>query len=83
MNIIWNYLRAQKFGYDEDLRKTYFETIPGMTIQDVIEFNEKYIKDKPKTYVILGNENVLNFNELEQKFGPVEKVSRDAIFKYK
>ena len=82
MSIIWNYLRAQKFGYDEDLRKTYFETIPGMTIQDVIEFNEKYVKDKPKTYVILGNENVLNFNELEQKFGPVEKVSRDAIFKY-
>ena len=82
MSIIWNYLRAQNFGYDEDLRKTYFETIPGMTIQDVIEFNEKYVKDKPKTYVILGNENVLNFNELEQKFGPVEKVSRDAIFKY-
>jgi hypothetical protein len=60
----------------------YWETIPGMTIDDVVAFNENYIKNQPKTYVILGNEKVLDFKEIGEKFGPVEKVSREQIFKY-
>ncbi len=82
MSVIWNYLNAQKMGYPNDIRKTYWETIPSLTLDDVLEFNAKYIKDQPKTYVILGNENVLDFGEISKKFGPVEKVSRDKIFQY-
>ncbi|HCY01163.1 MAG TPA: peptidase M16 [Bacteroidales bacterium] len=82
LSVIFNYLRADRMGYTGDIRKMYWETIPGMTIDDVIAFNEKYIKNQPKTYVILGNEKVFNFNELSKKFGPVEKVSRDNIFKF-
>lgn len=82
MNIIFNYLNAQKMGYDVDIRKTYFETIPQMTLEDVIKFNEQYIKNQPKTYVILGNERVVDFKQIQEKFGPVEKVSRDQIFSF-
>jgi predicted Zn-dependent peptidase len=82
MSVIWNYLRADRMGYMDDIRKMYWETIPGMTIDDVIAFNEKYIKNQPKTYVILGNEKVFNFKGISTKFGPVEKVSRDIIFKF-
>ncbi len=82
MSIIWNYLNADRMGYKGDIRKMYWDTIPTMTIDDVIAFNEKYIKNQPKTYVILGNEKVFNFKELTTKFGPVEKVSLDNIFKF-
>ena len=82
MSIIFNYLNAQKMGYDVDIRKTYFETIPQMTLEDVIRFNEQYVKNQPKTYVILGNERVVDFKQIQEKFGPVEKVSRDQIFNY-
>jgi predicted Zn-dependent peptidase len=82
MSVIWNYLNAQKMGYPGDIRKTYWETIPSLTLDNVLEFNAKYIKNQPKTYVILGNENVIDFKEISTKFGPVEKVSRDKIFQY-
>ena len=82
MSVIWNYLDADKMGYPGDVRKMYWETIPSMTISDVVAFNEEYIKNQPKTYVILGNQKSFDFKELSKKFGPVEKVSRDEIFKY-
>jgi predicted Zn-dependent peptidase len=82
MSIIMTYLRSKKMGYEVDIRKTYFETIPSMTLEDVVKFNEEFVKNKPKTYVILGNEKVVDFKEITEKFGPVEKVSRDQIFKF-
>jgi predicted Zn-dependent peptidase len=82
MGVIMNYINAQKMGYKEDIRKTYFETIPNMTIDDVIRFNEQYIKNKPKTYVILGHENVVDFKQVQKKFGPVTKLTREQIFGY-
>jgi predicted Zn-dependent peptidase len=80
MNVIWNYISAQEMGYKEDIRKTYFETIPTMTMDDVVRFNEQYVKNKPKTYVILGNEKAVDFKQIQKKFGPVTKLNRDEIF---
>lgn len=82
MDVIWEYLEAQKMGFKTDIRKVYFETIPTMTLDDVVKFNNEYVKEKPKTYIILGNEKVVNFKEIEKQFGPIEKVSRDKIFNF-
>lgn len=82
MRIIWNYINAQKMGYNEDIRKTYFETIPNLTIDDAIRFNEKYVKNQPKTYVILGDEKAMNFKELTKLYGPVTKVPLKDVFGY-
>lgn len=82
MGLIMNYINAQKMGYKKDIRQTYFETIPNMTLEDVKQFNEKYIKGKPKTYVILGNEKVVDFKQVEKQFGPVTRLTREQIFTY-
>ncbi len=82
MGVIWNYITAQRMGYSQDLRKTFFETIPGMTIDDVIRFNDNYVKNKPKTYIVLGNEKVVDFKELNKKFGPIKKLTLEEIFGY-
>ena len=81
-SIIWSYLSAQRMGHETDMRKVLFEKIPKMTLADVKAFNEKYIKDQPKTYIILGHENQVDFEAIEKLYGPVTKVSREEIFQF-
>lgn len=78
--IAWNYLSALRMGQTTDMRKMMFERIPKMTLADVKAFNEQYIKDQPKTYIILGHEDHVDFEMIEKLYGPVTKVSRDEIF---
>lgn len=80
-DILWSYLNAQKFGYDTDSRKQLFETVPNLTMKDVSEFQEKYIKDKPLVYCILGDIKKLDVNSLK-KIGPVRTLSQEEIFGY-
>ncbi len=78
--VIWNYLSAQRMGRNYDLRETLYYEIPAMTLEQVQQFNLNYIKDKPKTYVILGNENIVDFDEIEKLFGPVTRLTKDDLF---
>lgn len=81
MDIIWNYLNAQKMGYTNDNRATIYAKVPTLSLQDVVYFSDQYLKDKPKTYVILGNEKDINFKALE-KYGEVVKLTPEDIFGY-
>ncbi len=82
LSIVWNYLSATKMGHTQDPRIQLFEKIPNLTLEDVSSFNKKYIKEQKKTYVILGNESLIDFAKLESLFGPVKKISRDELFAY-
>lgn len=81
MNIIWTYLNNQRMGYTTDNRKELFQKIPSMTMQDVVAFANKYLKDKPKTYLVLGNEKDIDFKTLE-KYGEIIRLSQEDIFGY-
>lgn len=81
MGIIWNYLNAQKFGQNTDIRIDIYNKTASMTLNDVKNFNENYIKNKNKTYVILGKEADLKFDILG-KFGNIKKLSQSEIFGY-
>ena len=52
-----------------------------MKMQDVVDFANKYLKDKSKTYLILGNEKDFDFNALS-KYGEVIKLTQEDIFGY-
>lgn len=78
--IIWNYLSAVRMGRDYDIRKVFYEELPTKTMEQVLEFNQQYIKGQPKTYIILGNENLVDFEEIEKLFGPVTKLSKEDLF---
>ena len=79
--VLWNYLDAQKFGYETDSRKEFFETIPNLTMTNVSEFQQKYVKDKPLTYCILGDLKALDMNSLK-KIGEVTVLTQEQIFGY-
>ncbi|HPE33975.1 MAG TPA: insulinase family protein [Bacteroidales bacterium] len=80
--IIFSYLNDKKMGYESDRRKILYENIPGMTLKDVETFNKNYIKEKPKTYVILGHRDQVDFKEIETRFGPVIKLTESDLFIY-
>jgi predicted Zn-dependent peptidase len=80
-DIMWNYLSAQEFGYTEDSRKALYEQIPNMTLADVKDFQEKYVKDKTYTYCILGDTKDLDMTALK-KIGKIKTLSQEEIFGY-
>lgn len=82
MDVIWSFIGARKMARDYDLRAVMYQKIPTMTFQDVKDFNQKYIKGQTKTYVILGNEKVLDFDAIEKTFGPIERVPTETYFGY-
>lgn len=83
MGIISSYLNYEKMGYDmkKSRNQILFEAYPSMTMQDVINFNHKYIKGQKKVYMCLGKESDMNFEELA-KFGKVKKLTLEDIFGY-
>ncbi|MDR0431650.1 MAG: insulinase family protein [Tannerellaceae bacterium] len=80
-NILWNYLNAKEFGYETDERKVLFDKIPAMTLGDVKQFQQQYVKNKPFVYCILGDTNDLNLKSL-QAIGPITKLSQEELFGY-
>ncbi len=82
MNIIWNYISARKMGRDYDLRTKLYQEIPVMTIDQIINFNTSYISKQPKSYVILGDENAIDFETIEKKYGKVVRLEKEDYFGY-
>ena len=79
--IAWNYIRAQDLGIDFDWRKSVYEQAQTMTLEDVKAFQQKWVKDRPYTFCILGDTKDLNMKKL-QELGPVTKLSQEEIFGY-
>jgi predicted Zn-dependent peptidase len=82
-SVLWNYLDAQKFGYTYDRRKDIFEQVPNFTLQDVKAFQERYIKDRPYVYYIVGDKAKLDFAAINQ-IAPrqVKTLTLEEIFGY-
>ena len=80
-NVLASYLAAQKRGLDYDLNKVIYEKVPALTLDDVIKFQQEYVKDKPYTIGILGRKGDLDLKALE-KYGKIKSVTTDEIFGY-
>ena len=83
MSVINYWLNLQKRGLDEDPNKELFEKVQQFTLQDVVDFQEKVIKDRKYVIGILGTEKDLDMKALSPaKYGKVERVSLEDIFGY-
>jgi predicted Zn-dependent peptidase len=78
--IIYSYIRDKKMGFDTDSRLYDYRLIPEMTLDDVKAFNNKYVNNRPKTYVILGHKEQIDFDQIEEKYGPVRMLSETDLF---
>lgn len=80
-NVLWSWIEAKKMHLKDDLYKKIYETLPKLTLQDVINFAKENISNKPYRYLILGNEKDLDMKAL-QKIGPVRHLTTEQIFGY-
>jgi len=80
-NVIMSYLKAKDLKIDHDINKDIYEKVSGMTLKDVVDYQQKYIKNRKYKYLILGDENELDMEQLK-KIAPVKRVSTEEIFGY-
>jgi predicted Zn-dependent peptidase len=81
MAVLWNFIDAEKKGLKTDIRRKIYTDVQGMKPGDIAKFNEKYLKSRTKTYLVLGKEEEMDFPGLS-KLGPVTKLSLPDIFGY-
>lgn len=82
MNILNTYIANRKLGFDYDYRKDFYNLIDGFTMKDIQNFNEKYIQNQPKTYMILATEGEVDLEAVGKQFGPVKRLTLEDIFGY-
>jgi predicted Zn-dependent peptidase len=80
-SVLWNYENARDLGIDYDLRKDVYEDVQSMTFDNLRNFHEKYIKNKPFVTVLIGSRDRINFEELK-KYGKIRELSLSELFGY-
>ena len=79
--ILWHYLEHEKFGLKEDINKTIYEGIQSLTLDDVVKFQQEFIKGRPYSYCILGDKHDLDMKYI-RSLGKVKFLSQEEIFGY-
>ena len=80
-NIYWSWDAAQRRGLDSDVRKTSYERIPKITLEDMKAFFDREIKGRPYSYCVIGKEGALDPKVLGS-LGPVTRLTKDQLFGY-
>ena len=80
-NVLWGYLEYEKFGLKEDINKTVYEGVKNLTLDDVVAFQQSFIKGRDYTYCVLGDKNDLDMRYL-RSLGKIKFLSQKEIFGY-
>lgn len=80
-DILFDYVNAEKFGLKSDIRKDIFSKVNTMTFEDVKNFQDTKIKNKPASILILGKKDLLDIKTLE-KYGTVKYLTLKDVFGY-
>lgn len=78
---MFSYLKSQKLGVNKDLREDVYNQVPTMKFEDIVAFQEKYVKGQPQNIVVIGSTDQLDFKTLG-KYGTVVELSLEQVFGY-
>jgi predicted Zn-dependent peptidase len=80
--VLWRHESDKRMGNDQyDIREDVYKQVPGLTMDDVQEFFDEYIRDKNYTFLVLGDTKKLDFNILK-KYGTVKQLNLEEVFGY-
>ncbi|MCW5898473.1 MAG: insulinase family protein [Flavobacteriales bacterium] len=79
--IYWTWESMRRLGLDRDIRRTNYERIPGIGLQDMKDFFDREIKGRHYTYLVIGKRANLDFKTLE-RLGPVRELTKKEVFGY-
>ena len=80
-NIIWSYIDALDLGLTEDPDKAIFEQTQTMTLDDLMKFQQEYVKGHPYSVVLVSDPAQVDMKFFES-VGKVNKYTIDEIFGY-
>ncbi|MFO0322217.1 MAG: M16 family metallopeptidase [Bacteroidota bacterium] len=80
-NILFNYVNAKKFNLQTDIRKSIYEKVSSMNFENLKDFQETNVKNKPFSILLLGKKELLDLKTLE-KYGPIKHLSLTELFGY-
>jgi predicted Zn-dependent peptidase len=80
-SVLFSYLSAQKLGLDYDIKKDVYYSVQGLSLQDIVKFQQENVKNKKYTILVLGDKSKLDINILE-KYGQVKFLTLEEIFGY-
>ena len=78
-NILSSYYWAKKRGLDRSEGEMVYEALPGITLQDIVDFEKKNMTGKTYHTGILGDEKELDMDFL-RSIGTVRHITTDEIF---
>lgn len=78
-DVLWSYLDAQDVELTEDPNKQIFEQVQQLTLQDLVDFQQKYFKGLKYSHAVLGDPKLLVLKTFEEE-GKVVRLTVDDIF---
>ncbi|MBK8562913.1 MAG: insulinase family protein [Saprospiraceae bacterium] len=78
-NIYWTYRTNKQRGFEHDLRKDVYDRMKTATPDDLKAFQEKYVKGRKYTYLVLGSKENINMDYLNS-IGKVTQLSLNEVF---
>ncbi|MBO4663728.1 MAG: insulinase family protein [Bacteroidaceae bacterium] len=75
------YYWARDLGIDYDTSKLYYDKVQNLTLKDVVAYQQKYVKNKPFHYAVVGKKSALDFAQL-RALGTVEELTAEQLFGY-
>jgi predicted Zn-dependent peptidase len=79
--IVFSYLAAKDKGLDYDQRRTEYEALDKLTMDDVKQFHHDQLSGKNYTYCVVANDKKVNMDDLK-KVGDVKVLGLDELFGY-
>ncbi len=77
--IYWNYRLNKDRGFDRDIRKDVYERMKVANADDLKAFQEKYVKGRKYTYLVLGSKESVDMEYL-RSIGKLTELSLDEVF---
>ncbi|MDA1370005.1 MAG: insulinase family protein [Proteobacteria bacterium] len=69
----------ERLGFETDPRRARYQELQAASMEDLLEFQQQHVKDRPKLISIVGDLSIIDTEELAQ-FGTVEEVQVDQLF---
>ncbi len=69
----------ERLGLDGDPRRQRFQQLQNSSIDDLVNFQQEHVKERPKLISVLGDMSIIDADELAQ-FGTVREVQVDELF---
>ncbi len=80
-NVFWEWESNKKLDINRDLRKDKYEFLTKVTPTDLVAFQQKFIKNRKFSYLVLGDENQVDM-EFLKSIGDVEILDLETLFGY-